>query len=156
MFSVRFTICLLIALLFPFVLKVFKHVEIYPSLILPAGQNTLSISKKQMSYQYKQIYVTDIHNRRIKINHADFFAPIPIQFSSFILKRNFGLKFTKSSSPVDEAKKTELKHWIDKRIIAQSGPYKELFIVTLKNTISSVDGKLMESKIINEEPIYLN
>lgn len=89
MFSLRCSILLLFVLFIPFYLRILK-IEPYPAVLLPSGAFTIKRTDDQVKLKVKQLYAMDNTGNWRKINLRLLLHPIPVQYLSPLVFKDFG------------------------------------------------------------------
>lgn len=84
---VLLTLFFLVPLLFR---AIDRNFEIFPSITLPSNANKVFLNRNTSVIE-QQLYGIDLQENRKKLNHKKFFQDIPIHFSHWIIRNNFGL-----------------------------------------------------------------
>ncbi|RAI91978.1 hypothetical protein [Algoriphagus yeomjeoni] len=112
MFSVRFTIALLLILMIPFILRTLSYrLEPYPALLFPGGEGMVSVPLDSAIINYRY---SELHGYREgigwgKIDEVEFMKPVPQHYLRNILKHNSDLFDTNDSLPKKKASESGMK-----------------------------------------------
>ncbi|PWH83191.1 hypothetical protein DIS18_01160 [Algibacter marinivivus] len=151
-------------LIVPFLLKTIdSRLEIFPSVILPSNSNPIDISK-DISLTKLDLYGIDNLGNQKKLDYNKFFKNIPISYSHWIIRNNFGLnnkqnlsfKTTKlgitfkTKSKVTNQEVIKTKKWLQKRLLIQECSDSLLIIKNTKLIISKDTRKLKEKLFVND------
>lgn len=165
MFGLKSTVLIGMFLLFPFIFKLLSKEEIYPAVILPAGQTVLNIKDGTIGTMYTDILaLTEIGE--VSLDIPQLFNPIPNLYTRYIYENNFGLgAFALSEddniidiSEVDDVPQIdEFKDWVVKKMEEQSirMPISGLKLVSYGVEVSIKDGKELSRAKTNEKTIRL-
>lgn len=128
-----------------------RNFEVFPSITLPSNANKVFLNRKN-SILEQQLYGLDPSGNRKKIDHKLFFRDIPIHFSHWIIRNNFGLDknkvFHKTTMRLDitynQGQKVttdevnETKEWIRHQLRVQG--LKDSILIIRKNEIFTKHG----------------
>lgn len=67
-----------------------RNFEVFPSITLPSNANQIYLNKTTSIVEHR-LYGLDREGNRKKLDHRLFFGNIPIQYSHWIIRNNFGL-----------------------------------------------------------------
>ncbi len=172
LFSLKFTVFLILVLLVPFVLKtVSRKLEPYPAIILPSGASKLDLKEGKIGVDGISIYGYDTQGNLEKIDVKQFIAPIPSHYFHVLANNEFGL----STKTTDEIWLRGLNKKIDIKRKSTSSEHQELAKIWLANRLKKLglstssiliryefkelsinDGKELSRKITNEKNISLH
>lgn len=170
-FTLKFTIYLIIALFFPFVIKTANSkLEPYPAIILPSGAKKLNLKEGVIHVNNLSIYGYDLQGKLQKIDTKKILAPIPNHYLYAIVDNEFGL----STKITDEillrglGKKIEIKRKVassEERQLAKlwlSNKLKDLGLsnlsIVVRYELKKLEintGKEVSKEITNEKNISL-
>ena len=100
LFSLKFTVFLVVVLFVPFVLRTLsKKLEPYPALILPSGASKIDLKEGVINVDSISIYGYDTQGKLQKIDVEQFIEPIPNHYFRHIANKEFGLS-TKTTEEI--------------------------------------------------------
>ena len=172
LFSLKFTVFLVLVLFVPFVLRTLaKQLEPYPAIILPSGASKIDLKEGVIGVNSLSIYGYDTQGKLEKIDVKQFIAPIPSHYFPVIAKNEFGL----STKTTDEIWLRGLNKKIDIKRKSVSLANQELAKIWLSNRLKKLglstsliliryefkelsinDGKELSREITNEKNISLH
>lgn len=143
-----------------------RNFEIFPSITLPSNANLVQLDRKANIAEH-QLYGLNQQGNRIKLNHNQFFMDIPIHFSHWIIRNNFGLDKNKSfhkvtprlginyikSQKVTETEVKETKKWIREQLRTQ-GLRDSILIVSKHQIFINHDALNHIDKTIANDTIF--
>lgn len=143
-----------------------RNLEIFPSITLPSNANLISVNG-QASVEEQLLFGLNQEGHRKRLNHIQFFEDIPIHFSHWIIRNNFGLdknhSFNKTTSrlgisyiksqKVSDAEVRETKKWIQNQLISQ-GLRDSILIVSKHQHIIKRDAPNPIIKTIVDDTIF--
>ena len=80
-----------VLLVLPFLIKTIDFkLEIFPSVILPSHSDKIK-TNRDVNLVKLELYGIDISGHQKKLNQKKFFKNIPVKYSPWIIRNNFGL-----------------------------------------------------------------
>lgn len=166
MFSLRFTLILLIILFIPFLLRIFLF-EPYPAILLPSGPTIMEKKNNEISIDYKTMYGFKI-NKQKEIDAISFIQPIFPQYFISIVNYDFGLNdslvinskrtgFLKKINLIQNVASYKSERysssvqWLKQKLRNQDLDTTQFKVVTYTVTISLATGKAVSTHIKNEK-----
>ncbi len=173
MFSLKFSIFLLIVLFIPFYLRTLQQIEPYPAVLMPSGPSVINNVNNQVKLKAKKLYAIDNTGKWKKINLRLLLYPIPPQYSETIASKGFGFdidspegnrtkneffKKIKNLNTVSPSKEelADLKKWLKTKLAEQNFTTSAIKLVTVLQSISIETGVILEQKIVYEKIITLD
>ena len=98
-----FVVLLLTGLTTPFVLRtVKKKWEMYPAILMPAGESLLRESNGSLTFTKKHLYgISTFSGKEVLLNITSILDPIPEHFFGDLLKRDLGMQSRNSQAIKD-------------------------------------------------------
>lgn len=173
MFSLRFTIFLLLVLFIPLSLRTLKQIEPYPAVLLPSGVSLIKKVNNQVKLKVKKLYAIDKTGNWKKVDLRLLLHPIPLQFSEGLASKDFGfdtdflkrnggkdslLNKTKNLNTVSANKEElkDLRKWLKTKLVEQNFATSTIKSVSYLETISIETGVVLEQEVIYERIIELD
>ena len=175
MFSLRFTIILLIVLGIPFLLR-YKYKEKYepfPAILLPSGAYRASVASSEFNVNYTDLVAQKEDGSWDIVDAKLLLYPLPAHNYRYVYEREFGLKvpaepmdrrfvrllkslnILKSRSWTDQDKE-RTKSWLEQRLKEQGFSGTVLGIVYKEKIVSISSGEILSDDIIDEKVLYLD
>ncbi len=173
MFSLKFSIFLLIVLFIPFYLRTLQQIEPYPAVLMPSGPSVIKNVNNQVNLKVKKLYAIDNTGKWKKINLRLLLYPIPPQYSETLASKGFG--FGNDSSEGDRTKNeffkkikdintaspskeelADLRQWLKMKLAQQNFATSAIKLVTILQSISIETEVVLEQKVIYEKIITLD
>ncbi|HSJ69070.1 MAG TPA: hypothetical protein VK921_15405 [Anditalea sp.] len=170
----RHTFLLMIILVTPFIIKsLFGYqFEMYPAIILPSGPHLITLEGNTFNHKQIELYVQEEGEPWVQLNTVEVLNPLPEQYSSPILRREFGLspprtypdrKFLKIMKSLhmldprilDESEINELKLWIKYKIMKWGISADKVKLETVEKTID-LQGNIIKKLVESEQIIHLD
>jgi len=173
--KVRHTLLLIIVLIAPFILKFLfgPKFEMYPAIILPSGPHIKTIKEDALDHRLLEFYVQEDEKLWEQLDPVTVLSPLPEQYTSPILRREFGLgipssypdrKFVKIMKTLhlldprnlDEVENAEIKLWLKQKIFLKSGINADK--IKLSTVYITIDkkGNILNKLVEGEQIIQLN
>lgn len=170
----RHTILLIIILVSPLIIKTLfgYQFEMYPAIILPSGPHIKTLEAGAFTHRQLEFYAQENGKPWEQLDPVAVLHPLPEQYSSPILRREFGLmpprtypdrrffKILKSMNlldprVLDEKEIEELKLWIQSIIEIRGISADKIKIETVEKTID-LQGKVLKRQVESEQIIHLH
>ena len=175
MFSLRFTIVLLIMLAVPFLIR-YKYREKYepfPAVLLPAGAAKAPVLAGEFKVDYIDLVAQRADGAWETVDAKLLLYPLPYNNHKHVYEREFGL--TDPPAPEDrrfvrllvnlnilkarngtEQDKEKTKNWLGQRLKQQGFTGAVLAIVYKEKIVSISSGEILSDDIIDEKVLYLD
>jgi hypothetical protein len=145
LFSRWESLLIALALIVPESLRSCAKLEPYPAVILPTGAGTIRIKNGTVSAQ--RTFLTAKRNGKWEeVDVGKFLAPVAVHYFSGIARRDFGLRKSKTATPLQLERATETKRWMKARLAAQGFEPKQLRLMRQSMRITLASGKHSHSK----------
>lgn len=117
----RHTLLLLIFLAIPFVFKSLfgPQFEMYPAIILPSGPHIKTLEGGTFSHNQLELYVQEKGKPWVQLDPVAVLSPLPEQYSSPILRKEFGLSLPRTYPDRKFLKIMKSLHLLDPRILEE-------------------------------------
>src|SRR5690606_11500771 len=173
MFSLRFTIVLLIILGISFLIR-YKYKEKYepfPAILLPSGASKAPLLSDEYHVSYTDLIAQKVDGSWANVDSRRLLYPLPYTNHKHVFERAFGLiddhLLTDNHNLLarlailkarisTEREKNKTKKWLEKRLIYQGFAGNVLGIVKRERVISISTGKIINENIIDEKILYLD
>ncbi|MBC3541778.1 hypothetical protein ACFSC6_09990 [Rufibacter sediminis] len=176
MFSLRFTLSLLGILLIPYFFRAKYGIalEPYPAVMLPSGSGKVDASADIAQISYTTVLGRNATGQWSRVDNARLLYPIPIQYLSPILSKEFGLKEDAGTirpgiqsslagdlsilwaKHVTEQDRQEVKAWLRGRLGEQHFDASVLKVVKVEEVIAIPDGRKLNYKVTYENTLRLD
>lgn len=168
LFSLKFTICLGIILLFPYLMSNTTF-EPYPAILLPSGATEINLQEGIIRVRKLSLYGYDSQGELQKIDAREFLSPIPGQYLYAISRSDFGLStnptkkmFIRGFGEVEVNRKgfglenqEEAKLWLSNKL-SQLGLSTTAFVIRSEfKELDANSGKEISQEVRNERTISL-
>ena len=170
----RHTIFLLIVLILPLVIKTLfgYQFEIYPAIIMPSGPHIKTLEGGTIKHRQIEFFAQEEGKTWEQLDPVALLSPLPEQYSSPIMRREFGLvpprtypdrrffKMLKSLHLLDprelnERDIIELKAWIQYKTELMGTRADKIKIEAVEKTIDT-EGNILNNKVESEQIIHLH
>lgn len=171
----RHTVLLVIILVIPLVVKTLfgYQFEMYPAIILPSGPHIKTLEGESFKHTQLEFYAQENGKAWIQLDPVAVLSPLPEQYSSPILRREFGLMPPRTSYPnrrffsilksmhlldpriLDEKEIDELIQWIRSKIEIWGVSADKIKIETVEKTID-LQGNILTRQVKSEQIIHLH
>lgn len=175
MFSLRFSMILMILLIIPLFLRISfgNFYEPYPAILLPSGAGKVPVQKDNFTVKYLELYSQDKNGNWIKLNTHDLLYPIPVQYQSTIISNGFGLekkanlgnrrierilmkmRIIKNRDP-SQRHISKANDWLIGQLNILGLKEPVIKIVQKEDLISTASGKIINDNTVYEKIICLN